>query len=88
MVSTGESHPLPVGSIVGGPFRGGPPATPLARKTPSGADSGASSYMEPPERMESGGPRREGFRYMLPVPAPAATGQMNGELGFYSGEGA
>ena len=74
MVSTGESHPLPVGSIVGDPLRGESPATPLAQKTPPGVDSGASSFMEPPERMESGGPRREGFRYMLPVPAPAAAG--------------
>ena len=54
-----------------------------------GADSGASSPREPPERMQSGGLRMSrGFRSMLPPGLWRRVGETNGELGFYSGEGA
>ena len=86
MVSTGE--------IVARRFgrRGGPSglhsATPLVQKTSLGADSGASlDYRRPPERMRSGGPL-PGFLVHAKPPGLDAGGDLNGELGFYSGEGA
>ena len=64
------------------------PATPLAQKTSLGADSGASL-------LRKGRPNAckvvgsfGGFRYMLNRPALPPGVIMNGELGFYSGEGA
>ena len=77
MVSTGE-NPLPVGTIVGGRPAGPPPATPLAPKTPhGGADSGASSPREPPERMQSGGLRMTPRLLVHATARPLAPGRRN-----------
>ena len=67
MVSTGKTVSVARRHDRWGGFRA-LSATPLApKRLPVGADSGASSALEPLERMQSGGPRlTRGFRYMLP----------------------
>ncbi len=79
--------PLPVGSIVGGRLRVAPGDTARSEHALPGRLWGEPPPGGRPNACQAVG-SSEGLRYMLPPGRVAGVGFVNGELGFYSGEGA